>query len=69
MDRNRSALVAWPSFLADFSKAGPMSIEIAVTCAERSSPNSSKKQSSVAVSLPSLPQTNLPVSWFDTNVT
>ena len=46
-----------------------MSIEIAVTCAERSSPNSSKKQSSVAVSLPSLPQTNLPVSWFDTNVT
>ena len=45
-----------------------MSIDMAVICAERSSPSSSKKQSRVSVSLPSLPQTNLPVAWFETNV-
>ncbi len=45
-----------------------MSIDMAVMAAERSGPSSSKKQSSVSVSLPSLPQTNLPVAC-STNVT
>jgi len=40
----------------------------AVIAAERSSPSSANKQSRVAVSLPSLPQTNLPVVLFDTKV-
>jgi hypothetical protein len=43
-------------------------MEIAVIAWERSGPSSSKKQSSVAVSFPSLPQTNFPVSLFDTKV-
>ena len=46
-----------------------MSMDMAVIAAERSSPSSLKKQSSVSVSLPSLPHTNFPVSWFETNVT
>ena len=45
-----------------------MSIDMAVIASERSSPSSSKKQSSVAVSLPSWPQTNRPVAWFETRV-
>jgi hypothetical protein len=45
-----------------------MSIEIASITLQRFGPSSSKKTSSVAVSFPSLPHTNLPVVWLETRV-
>src|SRR6266542_3899689 len=53
-------LGAWAGLASDFKKAGPMSVETAVSWADRCAPRSAKNRSKVAVSLPSAPHTTLP---------
>src|SRR6266508_2282653 len=56
-----AALGAWPGLATDFRYAAPMSVETAVSWADRCSPSSMKNWSQVAVSLPSAPHTTLPL--------